>query len=96
MQFQKVQKNNEKVTKPSNTIKITTRKYIIQTMTNNSNKKNKSKTNLSTKSIVSSKSSSLSTTRKSATTIPKLTATPKSLKKLRNPNGKLFLCPPQK
>ena len=55
MQFQKVHKKNEKVTKPSNTIKITTRKYIIQTMTKNSNKKNKSKTNLSTKSIVSSK-----------------------------------------
>ena len=59
MQFQKVHKKNEKVTKPSNTIKITTRKYIIQTMTKNSNKKNKSKSNLSTKSIVSSKSSSL-------------------------------------
>ena len=76
MQFQKVHKKNEKVTKPSNTIKITTRKYIIQTMTKNSNKKNKSKTNLSTKSIVSSKF--------------------KNLKELRNPNGQLFLCPPQK
>ena len=78
MQFQKVQNTNKKATKPSNTIKITTRKYAIPSMTNNNNK-NKSKTNLSTKSIVSNKSSSPSATPKSATTTPKLTATPKLL-----------------
>ena len=69
---------NKKVTKPSKTIKISNRKYAIQTMTK-SNKKRKSQTNLSTKNIVSTKSSSPSTTPKSATTTPKLTATPKLL-----------------
>ena len=47
-------------------------------MTNN-NKKSKSKTNLSTKNTVLNKSSSPSATPKSATTTPKITATPKSL-----------------
>ena len=47
-------------------------------MTNN-NKKNKSETNLSTKNTVLNKSSSPTATHKSATTTPKLTATPKSL-----------------
>ena len=37
------QKNPKKVTKPSNIMKITTRKYTIQTMTNNHN--NNKKTN---------------------------------------------------
>ena len=48
-------------------------------MTNNSKKNKKSKKNLSAKNMVLYKSSSPSTTHKSTTTMPKLTATPKSL-----------------
>ena len=57
---------------------ITTRKSEKQTITNNI-KKSKSKTNISTKNIISTKSSSPSATPKSATTMPKLSATPKLL-----------------